>query len=825
MISQFLRRFILIVLLALPLSAAAQEGATPDYKQWESEARVAEEQISASDTSNAALETLRGELVTWRESFLSAEGANSTRIETLKAQIDALGAAPAEGESESAEITQRRRELNSQLESAQAPIKTAEEAYTRANGLISEIDATLTERQADELMSLGPSPLNPTLWPAAFGALAQTGVAGWTSIVENAASQTGRSTLKTNGAMIGLSLLVALIFIMRGRHWSESLTNWVRARVSGDAGKGVTGFLASLLQILMPMIGLIAILVAATLTGALGPRAAVAMAAIPQIGLVYFFWRWIAGRLFYATGAEEPILDLGAVRRVEAMTMGALAGIMSVLNEVLIQLAEIDAYTPATLAVLSFPLVLVAGIALFRLARILAPAKISASDEEHPEGAVEGQGFGALILQTIARIVLIASVLAVLLAAAGYMEAAKSIVFPLLRSLGLMGFVAVLSKLCYDLYALVTRQQEGAKDALIPVFASFLITVASLPFFALIWGMREDQLWELWVQINEGVSLGGVTISPGVFVTFVIVFMIGLGATRLFKAALRSTVLPKTKLDKGGQNAIIAGAGYLGVFLSAIIAIVSAGIDLSALAIVAGALSLGIGFGLQNIVQNFVSGIILLIERPISEGDWIDVGNGQMGFVRDISVRSTRVETFDKTDLIVPNADLISNQVTNYTRGNLIGRVIVPVGVAYGTDTRKVEAILREIAEDQPMVAMNPAPQVWFLNFGADALEFEIRAILRDVTYIVAVKNDINHAIAKRFAEEGIEIPFAQRDIWLRNPEVLSPKPAVPDAGQATEGQKPQSTAGETPSKADPRMLEDEDFDQDAEGDADGDST
>lgn len=754
----------------------------PDYDAWQRTADRADDAIEAGRASTIALETLRKQLADWRQQFVAAEGINANAIDTVKNQLDALGPVPESGEEE-ANIARNREALNDRLAQLEAPVKIAELAKNRADSLIKGVDGIINERQAEALLELGPSPLNPANWAAGLLALKSTfdGIGSEFSTAWNNPVQ--RMEAKGNLLQVILLSVLGLVLVFRGRRWSRRMVNWVLTDHPG-AGRWLGAFALSLGSLILPFIGLVALTEAAFATNLVGVRSGQLISALIPPFFVFLLTRWLAMRIFPAKEARSLPLNLSPAQRFSGRWYGAAIGFVSSAYFFVQGVAEGADWSEAGLNVVLFPFVVIVGLLMLRMAGLFRAHSVNSAADEGDEN------FRSRLMRLVAVVVGLVGVLSPIVAGLGYFALAQKMMFPSVLTLMLLGALLVLQRLVVELYVLITGNREASSESLIPVLIGMVLVLASLPLFALAWGARSAQLWELWTQFTEGVSVGGVRISPTVFLTFAVIFTIGYAATRLLQGALKSTILPKTKLDQGGRNAIVSGVGYIGLFLAATIAITGAGLDLSSIAIVAGALSVGIGFGLRTIVENFVSGIILLIERPISEGDWIEVG-GVHGTVRDISVRSTRIETFDRSDVIVPNADLISGRVTNYTRGNTVGRLIVPVGVAYGSDTRKIEEILREVAEAQPMVLANPAPNVIFKSFGADSLDFEIRAILRDINWVMSVHSDINHEIARRFVEEGIEIPFSQRDIWIRNPEALSggqgTPPPPPDAAPPTE--------------------------------------
>ncbi len=794
--------------LAAPIYMAAMAQAQqalvgPDYAEWETVAADIEKVLEINEAEILELERLRRQLVEFRQQFVEAQGANATSIRTVREQIDALGPVPEDG-AEPDDIAAQREELNRRLTRLEGPVRTAELARSRADGLITGIDATIRDRQTAELLRLGPMPVNPLHWPEAvktvFGLLDRIGA----ETMESWRSPLVRVILNDNLPVIVAWTILGLVLIARGRVWSGRLMRQL-SKDEPSAGRWIASFGVSLGEWFLPYAGIYALVRAVSSTGLVGTTGETVLGQVLPAAFIFLLARWLSQRVFPRHEPRGPVLMLDDRCRYLGRLYGALLGLVVAAFYFVQAVAHDAAWSEAATNVVIFPIQVLTGLLLWRLAALLRLHLRACEDDPDTETGVSER-----ITKAVSRVLVAVAFLGPLLAAVGYVKAAQALMLPMAMSILLLAALLIVQRFVTELYVMITGNRAGANESLVPVLAGFALIILSLPGFALIWGARPAQLEEFWTRLREGVSLGGIQLSPTVFLTFAVVFGAGYVATRLLQGALKNTLLPKTKLDTGGRNAIVSGVGYVGIFLAVVTAITSAGIDLSSLAIVAGALSVGIGFGLQNIVSNFVAGIILLIERPISEGDWIEVG-GQHGYVRAISVRSTRIETFDRTDVIVPNADFVSGTVTNYTRGNTVGRVIVPVGVAYGTDTRKVEKILREVAEAHPMVLMNPKPNVLFQNFGASSLDFEIRAILRDVNWVASVKSDMNHEIARRFAEEGIEIPFPQQDLWLRNPEALRGA-----TGPATEP----PTAPAAPSSA-PAMMTEGDVDGDG-GEGDG---
>jgi small-conductance mechanosensitive channel len=311
---------------------------------------------------------------------------------------------------------------------------------------------------------------------------------------------------------------------------------------------------------------------------------------------------------------------------------------------------------------------------------------------------------------------------------------------------------------------------ETLEDQLGLVFSvsiNLLVLAIGIPLILLQWGFQWGDIYTWALRALREIQIGSVSFSILDVLTGILVFVIGYFVTRWFQRWLDGSVMTRGRLDVGVRNSIKTVVGYVGIAIAVLIGVSAAGIDLSSLALVAGGLSLGIGFGLQNIVSNFVSGLILLVERPFKSGDWI-VAGGVSGTVKKISVRATEIETFQRQSVILPNSELINSAVGNWTHKNRLGRVDIKVGASYDADPRHVHRVLTGIAEAHPTILKNPAPMAVFSGFGDSSLDFELRFFLADVMSQLAIQNDIRFAIYERFKEEGIGIPFPQRDLHIR---------------------------------------------------------
>jgi small-conductance mechanosensitive channel len=313
------------------------------------------------------------------------------------------------------------------------------------------------------------------------------------------------------------------------------------------------------------------------------------------------------------------------------------------------------------------------------------------------------------------------------------------------------------------------RREQLARLA--EIVLTLALVLCALPFLMLQWGFAPADIRDWFTSILFGIEIGHVRISLVRILGGILLFLVLLFATRLIQRWMRERAVA-SRIEPSIANSIETVVGYAGITLGALLAVSYAGFDVTNLAIVAGALSVGIGFGLQSIVNNFVSGLILLVERPIKVGDRVVVGD-QQGYVRRISVRATEVETFDRASVIVPNSELITGRVVNWSHRDWRGAVNVKIGVAYDADPDEVIAILKKCAEEHPKVLPNPPPGVALDEFGDNALVFTLRVSLADIDEGGGVQSDLRLAVLKALRAAGIEIPFSQVDVTLRDLETM----------------------------------------------------
>lgn len=301
------------------------------------------------------------------------------------------------------------------------------------------------------------------------------------------------------------------------------------------------------------------------------------------------------------------------------------------------------------------------------------------------------------------------------------------------------------------------------------------VLIVAVPFIMLQWGYTRPDIEEWYRQLFFGFHIGNTPVTLGALLASMIVFAIGYAAARLFQGWLDIQVLQPAGISGGVRHSIRTAVGYIGILTAALVAFSYAGLSLSSLAIVAGAFSIGIGFGLQNVVNNFVSGLILLVERPVRVGDLVVV-DGEEGYVRKISVRSTELETFDRANVLIPNSAFVSEKVKNWTLHNHIARVAISVGTAYDSDPNEVKDVLLRVARENPEVLRSPEPIVELTGFGSSSINFALYVFIdmSDLSKTVRVRTNLSIAIFTAFAETGIGIPFTQADVRISNVEQVS---------------------------------------------------
>ncbi|WP_299619456.1 mechanosensitive ion channel family protein [Pelagibius sp.] len=803
--------------LFLPTAALAQTTTGPATSsvlvgQWTRTLDLVDQQLRRADTTAESARRFLEVTARVREEASEIKALVEEEIGGLERRLEVLGPAPESPEqAEAEEVAEQRQALSDQLKGLRARLAQANLAIVRADELDRLVGSLSQRKRFEALFQVYPFPWAPGTWAR--------GVPEFVVVVEKILRSPAiwwqglENDERRNAVLYRIAILLTLALSIGWllRRWL--LYRYDRDPALADPSYGrrlIASIANAVARGIVPALLFGGLLYLAVSSGATERSLFGTLVALFFAVMIFFSLAWA---LPYAVlSPDMPQWRLLPVSPDNARILGHRFTLLAAFFAFEIFMTEAHTQIGVTntyFSLSTFVLNALPALVLIDMTRRrwwLMAARESSLDEPGPSGwswdeeendhltsGQEGAQEPRTVVQSnfwklIRQLVMILAGASILASLAGYADLGDFLLANLLLSAITLGGIVILRGLGRELVGAFLRS-DFMRDYLairhvarsrikfwLRALLDAIFAVLGTVLIAAIWSSPFGEFWSEARSLLTGVTIGGVTIALTDVLAAVVVFGFILLITRLSQRFLRNKVLPETGFDTGVQHSLTAGFGYVGIMLAVVFGISALGVDLSNIALIAGALSVGIGFGLQTVVSNFVSGIILLIERPIKVGDWVVVGANE-GFVKQITVRSTELQTFQFASVIIPNSEFISTAVTNWTHKDHYGRVEVPVGVAYGSDVEKVKSILLACAGRHERVLTSPEPFVLFMDFGASSLDFELRCFTNDVSYRVIIASDLRFEIERQFREQGVEIPFPQRVVHFADGSAEAPNP------------------------------------------------
>lgn len=725
--------------------------------------------IAQTDVADDQLATQRSIIEKIRLDSLAQAGALNAPLKDFTQQLNQLGPIPTKDQGETTAIAAQRQTLNNAVARLSAAQKQFELLGIEAEQTTGKISALQRTQFLQRVFKPDKSIFNPQLWidtatgVAILAARLSSLVSGWWESQSPVVQWSGLALLPA------FFLNLAIFY----RFFRRMMNGWLDIAASSGTAYSPLRRLGRVIGslIIIAIILIITNFILATsvsLAGLSTPRFDLLVAAFAGAVLPVIFQTSVA-YLICAPG--NPERRLVAIDEAAARIVPIFVALCSIVQNVSSQISFLSDQ-------LLLPLSLVAGqsaLASTALIILVGLLLLILKQQSHsvPNNVPEPHYLTWFVqVRFLQWLLLIVAVFGLVF---GYLALAYFIASKILDTF----LVIILMVLVYhlvDAFVEALQDKDEPIGKRIRAFSGFseggigrlalalrtlsdvLVVILGIPWLFAIWTLTWISFKSLISSAVVGIRFGNFYISPINIIGLIGLFVVGVLVTKFITSWLDRRVLTQTKLNKGVQNSVKTGANYFGYILAAALALSAGGFDFSSFTIIAGALGVGIGFGLQSIVNNFVSGLILLAERPVRVGDWVVVAAGE-GIVKKINVRSTEIETFDNCTIIVPNSLLITEAVRNWTHRDTLGRFLVTVGVKHGTDADRVTQVLKEVASTNSKVLRYPPLQVQLARFSPTTMDFEIRGHVADVFEAPQVASDIRLAITKKFAEVKIVIP------------------------------------------------------------------